>query len=103
MWRIDESMIGSYTGRMAPPGSPNITSTPCISRLLMRAWAPVNRPWAVMVFPLRRAPPGWSCGWGLVIWPVPRTGAGIKTTSHLGGRGARDERVAWLRDQYDGG
>jgi hypothetical protein len=28
-------------GRMAPPGSPNITSVPSISRLLMSAWAPV--------------------------------------------------------------
>jgi hypothetical protein len=35
-----ESMIGSYTGRIAPPGSPNMTSTPSISRLLMRAWPP---------------------------------------------------------------
>src|SRR4051794_37247207 len=35
-------MIGSYAGRMQPPGSPNMTSTPSISRLLMRAWAPVS-------------------------------------------------------------
>src|SRR5271165_5265310 len=27
---------------MAPPGRPNMTSTPCISRLLMSAWAPVS-------------------------------------------------------------
>src|ERR1700712_5334074 len=27
---------------MAPPGRPNTTSTASISRLLMRAWAPVN-------------------------------------------------------------
>src|SRR3954471_19398977 len=42
MCRIDESISGSYTGRMAPPGRPNMTSTPSISRLLMRAWAPVS-------------------------------------------------------------
>src|SRR6186997_440094 len=42
MWRIELSMSGSYTGRMAPPGRPNMTSTPSISRLLMRAWAPVS-------------------------------------------------------------
>src|SRR5438093_1641632 len=42
MWRIDESMSGSYTGRIAPPGRPNMTSTCSISRLLMRAWAPVS-------------------------------------------------------------
>src|SRR4051794_5584073 len=40
MWRIGESMIGSYTGRMAPPGRPKIVSTPSISRLLMRACPP---------------------------------------------------------------
>ena len=39
---MGESMIGSYTGRMAPPGRPNITSTPSISRLLIKAWAPVS-------------------------------------------------------------
>src|SRR5437762_2679652 len=27
---------------MAPPGRPNMTSVPSISRLLMRAWAPVS-------------------------------------------------------------
>src|SRR5882762_9650530 len=42
MCRIEESMSGSYTGRIAPPGRPNMTSTPSISRLLMRAWAPVS-------------------------------------------------------------
>ena len=46
MWRIDESISGSYTGRIAPPGSPNMTSVPSISRLLMRAWAPVSCIWA---------------------------------------------------------
>ena len=41
MWRIGESMIGSYTGRMAPPGRPKITSTPSISRDLIRAEPPL--------------------------------------------------------------
>src|SRR5215212_6499240 len=27
---------------MAPPGRPNMTSTPSISRLLIKAWAPVS-------------------------------------------------------------
>src|SRR5439155_11144135 len=42
MWRIGESMIGSYTGRIAPPGRPNMTCTCSITRLLMRACAPVS-------------------------------------------------------------
>src|SRR5262249_24356088 len=42
MWRIEESISGSYTGRIAPPGRPNMTLVPSISRLLMRAWAPVS-------------------------------------------------------------
>src|SRR6202022_971392 len=42
MWRMGESMMGSYAGRMQPPGSPNMTSTPSNSRLLIRAWAPVS-------------------------------------------------------------
>src|SRR3954454_7169807 len=54
MWRIVESISGSYAGRMAPPGSPNMTSTPSISRLLMRAWAPVSFIGAPQVGPRRR-------------------------------------------------
>src|SRR5450759_1046182 len=42
MWRIERSISGSYTGRIAPPGSPNMTSVPSISRLLMMACAPVS-------------------------------------------------------------
>src|SRR5262245_45392316 len=41
MWRIGESMMGSYTGRMAPPGRPKMTSTPSISRDLISAWPPL--------------------------------------------------------------
>src|SRR5205085_6306524 len=40
MWRIGLSMIGSYTGRMQPPGNPKIVSTPSISSALIRAWPP---------------------------------------------------------------
>src|SRR4029078_13336700 len=40
--RIGDSMIGSYTGRMAPPGSPKMTSTPSISRDLISAWPPFS-------------------------------------------------------------
>src|SRR3954452_19289935 len=58
-------MMGSYTGRMAPPGRPKRTSTSCISRLLMRAWAPVS------------------------FIAVPSLGSENETTSRLGGRGAR--------------
>src|ERR1700674_1751628 len=50
MCRIDESRIGSYTGRMAPPGRPNITSTCCISKLLIRACAPVSSIGCSLVF-----------------------------------------------------
>src|SRR6516165_8343170 len=37
---------------MAPPGRPNMTSTPCISRLLMSACAPVSASfiWVVPLF-----------------------------------------------------
>src|SRR5213593_560892 len=62
MWRMGESMMGSYTGRIAPPGRPNMTSTSCISRLLMRAWAPVSFiavPCVEGVQKMER-PPGWE-------------------------------------------
>jgi hypothetical protein len=41
MWRIVESKIGSYAGRIAPPGKPNMTSTPDASRLFTKEVAPV--------------------------------------------------------------
>ncbi len=40
MWRIGLSMIGSYTGRIAPPGRPKMISTPSISRARIRACPP---------------------------------------------------------------
>src|SRR4051794_5454971 len=48
MCRIGESMIGSYTGRMAPPGRPKMTSTPSISRALIRAWPPFIFPFVLI-------------------------------------------------------
>src|SRR5262249_48009489 len=42
MWRTFESKIGSYAGRIAPPGMPNMTSTPSDSSDRTRAWAPVT-------------------------------------------------------------
>ena len=41
MWRILLSKIGSYAGRIAPPGIPNMTSTPEASNAFTRALAPV--------------------------------------------------------------
>ena len=38
-----ESNSGSYSGRMAPPGMPNTTSTPSRSRVATSAAAPVIR------------------------------------------------------------
>src|SRR5215831_1007035 len=42
MCRTFESKIGSYAGRIAPPGMPNMTSTPRDSSERTRAWAPVT-------------------------------------------------------------
>src|SRR3954469_9148097 len=81
MWRIDESMIGSYAGRMQPPGSPNMTSTPSISRLLLRACAPASLIVARFLF----ADPWRNTG----------------TASRLGGRGTREVMGACLRDDYE--
>src|SRR5713226_6436231 len=67
MWRIELSISGSYTGRIAPPGRPNMTSTPSISRLLMRACAPV------------------SC----IAWSLPSSGYETPLALARGGSGAR--------------
>src|ERR1035437_6867725 len=84
---------------MAPPGRPNITSTRCISRLLISACAPVISLGSIGVLPylphLR-----WSAQsvylYGLCrLWGLCR---GMKTTSHLGGRKAhtaKDRRVRY--------
>src|SRR5215207_14825 len=43
MWRLwVEASIGSYAGRIAPPGMPKTVSTPAFSRARMRACAPVS-------------------------------------------------------------
>ena len=58
---MGESMIGSYTGRMAPPGRPKMTSTPSISRDLIRAAPPL----VFMVWSSGRSGK-WVSGAGLV-------------------------------------
>src|SRR4051794_12025403 len=42
MCRIEESIRGSYAGRMAPPGLPKISVVPAASSDLIRLWAPVT-------------------------------------------------------------
>ena len=55
------SSSGSYTGRMHPPGSPKMVSTPSISRALISACDPVS-----CIVPQcpssakRERPPGWE-------------------------------------------
>ena len=41
MWRIVESISGSYAGRIAPPGMPKMCSVPAASSDLTRLCAPV--------------------------------------------------------------
>src|ERR1035437_4592930 len=84
---------------MAPPGRPNITSTRCISRLLISACAPVLSLGSIGVLPylphLR-----WSAQsvylYGVCrLWGLCRE---MKPTSHLGGRKAhtaKDRRVRY--------
>ena len=64
---------------MAPPGRPNMTSTPCISRLLMSACAPVSSIVAS------------SVSLSVTAWVGSGIGSGpeIETTPRLGGRKAR--------------
>src|SRR5436190_15131971 len=63
MCRIELSRIGSYAGRMQPPGSPNMTSTFSISRLLMRACAPVSFIVRSFFWPGKlERPPEWEAG-----------------------------------------
>ncbi|VXB82747.1 hypothetical protein NOCARDAX2BIS_370036 [Nocardioides sp. AX2bis] len=49
MWRIEESIIGSYAGRIAPPGIPNTCSVPAASSERIRLCAPVIVPDVVVV------------------------------------------------------
>src|SRR5579875_842692 len=102
---------------MAPPGSPNITSTPWVSRLLIKAWAPV-------IFMVRSfavsgpSPPGSGlCGgvssvglWDLSgrVRPGSMRPAGVRSrkwpkiesTSRLGGRGRATGPVARSGNDY---
>ena len=41
MWRIEESISGSYAGRIAPPGMPKMFSVPAASSDLIKLCAPV--------------------------------------------------------------
>src|SRR5215204_4870078 len=88
MWRIGLSMIGSYTGRMAPPGRPNITSTPSISRAFIKAWPP-------FIFMAGCAP----------VWLRGRNVAENENDPPAGGRGSArglEDRRA-LRENYEQG
>src|SRR5262249_30472299 len=63
MWRTFESKIGSYAGRMAPPGMPNMTSTPSDSSERTSAWAPVTGS-------------GLVAGAPAAVWPAAPVAAG---------------------------
>ena len=41
MWRIEESISGSYAGRIAPPGMPKMCSVPAASSDLIKLCAPL--------------------------------------------------------------
>src|SRR5262245_47641254 len=98
-------MSGSYTGRIAPPGRPNMTSTPSISRLLIRAWAPVSfiDLSSLSVWPRLRALGVGAVPWVRLrtprirprFWPVtyeaPRQGEGRKRTDACGRRALRND------------
>src|SRR5664280_2551382 len=76
---------------MAPPGRPNMTSTCCISRLLMRACAPVSSIGCSLVGDGRFVG-GRSDG--SVVGQMWRD---MKTTSHLGGRKAHTAKERRVR------
>ena len=42
MWRMVESISGSYAGRMAPPGMPKMSVVPAASSAMIRLCAPVT-------------------------------------------------------------
>src|SRR5262245_13826396 len=73
MCRTDESKIGSYAGRIAPPGMPNMTSTPSDSSDRTRDCAPVRvstvrAGWAGAAWAaLEWDPAGWAGEWP--VWP----------------------------------
>src|SRR5664280_3822071 len=79
---------------MAPPGRPNMTSTCCISRLLISACAPVSSIGCSLVSDGR-----W--GGGTVgaagFAPGGHRRADMSTTSHLGGRKAHTAKRRRVR------
>ncbi len=87
---------------MAPPGRPNITSTCCISKLLISACAPVTSIGAPLwCLACCAVSVRWCVGGS--VWPgsgsIPSRD--MKTTSRLGGRRAHGERVSCaLRNEY---
>ena len=98
MWRIERSSSGSYTGRMQPPGKPKITSTCFLSRLLMRAWAPVSR--SVMSVPLCRVFVGECSVWSWWKSGPDRTRCQKQTTS-VWEVGTRSGRPHVLDEYYE--
>ena len=73
MCRIEESISGSYAGRMAPPGMPKMSVDPAASSDVTRLCAPVicslivRHPCVLFLDPCQRAPgqqktprPGWA-------------------------------------------
>jgi hypothetical protein len=77
---------------MAPPGRPNMTSTCCISRLLISACAPVSSIGCSLVGDGR-----WVTVDGGAGPPVGHRRADMKTTSHLGGRKAHTAKKRRVR------
>src|SRR5215813_5440393 len=97
MWRIEESISGSYTGRIAPPGSPNMTSVPSISRLLMRAWAPVS---CILVSACLRAGGSWAKA-RTRAQKTPRLGEGSRRTGAGVRRALGDyENAGWTAHHF---
>src|SRR5579875_2674081 len=93
---------------MAPPGSPNITSTPWVSRLLIKAWAPV-------IFMVRSFAVSGPSPPGTGLWERPvrvrpgsrrparvrsRKWPKIESSSRLGGRGRATGPVARSGNDY---
>src|SRR5687767_4016425 len=78
-------MIGSYAGRMQPPGSPHMTSTFSISMLLMRACAPVS--FIVRSFLFWIWPENWNDPPSGRSWHGARCGGGVLGQNYEEGAG----------------
>jgi len=92
MWRIFDSMSGSYAGRMQPPGNPNITSTFSCSSARMSAWAPVSFSFISASFLILAVDSGFRVSFRVF---------GNKKTSPVGRLSAR-VITRRLRNYYDG-